>query len=138
MHWGNEYQRVPSDRQRDLAKKLIDLGANIIIGSHPHVIQPAEIMETEKGAGLVFYSLGNFISNQRDRYCDTGVIAFIKIQLDPKSNTFHISLLEIEPTWVHKLRQGGRWRYRILPIREVLSTEQAQEIFELSPKIISV
>ncbi|MGI6307844.1 MAG: CapA family protein [Dethiobacteria bacterium] len=134
MHWGNEYQRVPSDRQRDLAKKLIDLGANIIIGSHPHVIQPAEIMETEKGAGLVFYSLGNFISNQRDRYCDTGVIAFIKIQLDPKSNTFHISLLEIEPTWVHKLRQGGRWRYRILPIREVLSTEQAQEIFELSPE----
>ncbi len=132
MHWGNEYQQIPSDQQRELARKLIDLGVNVIIGSHPHVVQPAEIIETEKGAGLVFYSLGNFISNQRDHYCDTGVIAYIKIQLDPEPDTIRITLLEIEPTWVHKYREEGRWRYRILPVREVLNTDQAQEIFKLS------
>lgn len=132
MHWGNEYQRAPSDRQRELAEMLIDSGADIIIGNHPHVIQPAEVMETEKGSGLVFYSLGNFISNQRDRYCDTGMIAFIKIRFEPETNTYSISLFETEPTWVHKFRSEGRWKYRILPVREVLNTAQAQEIFNLS------
>lgn len=132
MHWGNEYQRIPSDQQRELARKLIDLGVNVIIGSHPHVVQPAEIMKTEKGAGLVFYSLGNFISNQRDRYCDTGIIAYIKIQPDPEPNSIRISLLEVEPARVHKYKEEGRWLYRILPVREVLNTEQAQEIFKLS------
>jgi poly-gamma-glutamate capsule biosynthesis protein CapA/YwtB (metallophosphatase superfamily) len=134
IHWGLEYQRVPSDQQKELARTLIELGADIIIGNHPHVIQPAEIVETEKGSGLVFYSLGNFISNQRDRYCDTGVIAFIKIRFDPETNTYFISLSGTEPTWVHKFRQGGRWQYRILPVREVLNTAQAREIFNLSPE----
>ena len=134
MHWGQEYQRVPSERQKELARILIDLGADIIIGNHPHVIQPAEIVETEKSSGLVFYSLGNFISNQRERYCDTGMIAFIKIQFEPETDTYSISLLEIEPTWVHKFKQGERWKYRILPVREVLNTALPQEIFNLSPE----
>ena len=134
IHWGNEYQRVPSDQQRELAEMLINSGADIIIGNHPHVIQPAEIIKTEKGTGLVFYSLGNFISNQRDRYCDTGMVAFIKIQFEPVARTYCISLLDIEPTWVHKFMEGGKWKYRILPVHEILNTEQAQEIFNLSPE----
>jgi poly-gamma-glutamate synthesis protein (capsule biosynthesis protein) len=132
LHWGEEYQLLPSGYQKELARKLVDMGADIIIGSHPHVIQPAEIIKTEKGEGLVFYSLGNFISNQRWRYSDSGVIVYIKIQLNPALHTSNVTILEIVPTWVHKYLQGGKWKYTVLPVREVLETENAKEIFKLS------
>jgi len=57
MHWGRELKRQPDARQRELAQKLIDAGADVVWGHHPHIIQPAE---RHKG-GVIFYSLGNFI-----------------------------------------------------------------------------
>lgn len=60
IHWGNEYQSTPSARQKMIAKALADHGVNIILGSHPHVLQP---IETE-GNTLVVYSLGNFVFDQ--------------------------------------------------------------------------
>ena len=60
LHWGEEYQLISSSSQRKLAHSLIDAGADLIIGSHPHVVQ-----EIEKYKGkLIFYSLGNFIFDQ--------------------------------------------------------------------------
>ncbi|RJX24659.1 MAG: CapA family protein [Dethiobacter sp.] len=132
LHWGEEYQRLPSSYQKELARKLVDMGADIIIGGHPHVIQPAEIIKTEKGEGLCLYSLGNFISNQRWRYSDSGVIVYLKLQLNPALNTSQVTLLEIIPTWVHKFLQEGKWKYTVLPVREVLETENAKEIYKLS------
>ena len=65
IHWGNEYTHVPTERQRYLAGKLSEWGADLIIGHHPHVIQPIEYIEREDGSRtLVAYSLGNFISAQ--------------------------------------------------------------------------
>ncbi|MEM6294696.1 MAG: CapA family protein [Myxococcota bacterium] len=65
-HWGKEYNHDPSERQQKFAQRWLDAGATAIIGSHPHVIQPWEIRETEDGRqGFVFYSLGNFFSHQR-------------------------------------------------------------------------
>lgn len=61
MHWGNEYTHTPTDEQREQAKYLSELGVHLIIGSHPHVIQPIEYVNDT----LVIYSLGNFISAQR-------------------------------------------------------------------------
>lgn len=61
MHWGEEYTHVPTAEQREVAQYLSDLGVNLIIGCHPHVIQPIEYI----GDTLVIYSLGNFISAQR-------------------------------------------------------------------------
>lgn len=67
IHWGDEYRRVPNQFQYDLAQKLSDSGVDIIIGSHPHIVQPVEIIKStdESHETLVIYSLGNFISNQR-------------------------------------------------------------------------
>ncbi|MDL2263788.1 CapA family protein [Synergistaceae bacterium OttesenSCG-928-I11] len=65
VHWGEEYRTEPSDRQRDLAKRAIENGADIVIGTHPHVLQPVEMTQTARGVGFVAYSLGNFISHQR-------------------------------------------------------------------------
>ena len=62
MHWGVEYTHVPNNEQKEEAKYLSDLGVNLIIGSHPHVIQPMEYV----GDTLVIYSLGNFIAAQQE------------------------------------------------------------------------
>lgn len=64
-HWGNEYTHEPTDAQRELAQKLAMWGADVIIGTHPHVIQPVEYITNQDGRKtLVAYSLGNFISAQ--------------------------------------------------------------------------
>ena len=64
-HWGNEYTHEPNDAQRELAQKLASWGADVIIGTHPHVIQPVEYITNNDGRKtLVAYSLGNFISAQ--------------------------------------------------------------------------
>ena len=64
-HWGNEYTHEPTDTQRQLAGKLASWGADVIIGTHPHVIQPVEYINNEDGSRtLVAYSLGNLISAQ--------------------------------------------------------------------------
>ncbi len=60
VHWGSEYTHVPSDRQRILAQSFIDIGADLVIGAHPHVVQPVEIYKNK----AIFYSLGNFVFDQ--------------------------------------------------------------------------
>jgi poly-gamma-glutamate synthesis protein (capsule biosynthesis protein) len=64
VHWGNEYQRTPSPRQKAAAQALVAAGADLILGHHPHVLQPMAWVEAEGRRGFVAYSLGNFISNQ--------------------------------------------------------------------------
>ena len=66
-HWGWEYRHDPNQRQRDLARDAIEAGALAVIGAHPHVVQPWERVVTRHGReGFVLYSLGNFVSNQRN------------------------------------------------------------------------
>ena len=78
-HWGEEYRRKPEAETVALAKKMITAGVDVILGSHTHMVQPVEYLEaeTEDGrtrTGLVAYSLGNFISNQPERYTDSGIV----------------------------------------------------------------
>jgi poly-gamma-glutamate synthesis protein (capsule biosynthesis protein) len=69
LHWGNEYQHTPSPQQRELARFLAEQGVTLIIGHHPHVVQPLEWLEGPEGQRtLVMYSLGNFVSNQNRRH----------------------------------------------------------------------
>jgi len=66
MHWGDEYQQYPNETQKQQAKYLSNLGVDIIIGHHPHVIQPIDMLENDKGEQtFVIYSLGNFLSDQQ-------------------------------------------------------------------------
>ncbi len=68
VHWGNEYQHAPTKRQRDIARKLVAAGCDLLLGHHPHVLQPMELMTVDGRRALVAYSLGNFISNQDRMY----------------------------------------------------------------------
>ena len=67
MHWGVEYVLHENDNQRALAQFLVDQGADMVIGGHPHVIQPMKVVHSDKHGKdcLVVYSLGNFISNMK-------------------------------------------------------------------------
>lgn len=81
VHWGNEYQLIPSMHQRSLAEYLKGLGVDLIIGGHPHVVQPMEVdYSAKEGKGVVtVYSLGNFISNQNDVNSRGGVLVRVKM-----------------------------------------------------------
>lgn len=83
MHWGEEYQLQPNATQRSLADFLVDNGADVVIGGHPHVIQPMEMRTDSLGRrALVVYSLGNFISNMRTRDTRGGVVAHVRLTRD--------------------------------------------------------
>jgi len=75
IHWGNEYQDYPNADQRQIAKFLAELGVDVVIGTHPHVIEPVEWVDDT----LVFYSLGNFISAQQGIDRLVGLLASVTI-----------------------------------------------------------
>ena len=75
MHWGEEYTHTPTQTQRDEAEYLASLGVHVIIGSHPHVVQPIEHI----GDTVVIYSLGNFISGQNGTEKKVGLLASLEI-----------------------------------------------------------
>ena len=71
VHWGTEYATAPRPEDVDLAHKMLDAGASVIVGHHPHVLQPIETYTTTDGRmAVIFYSLGNFLSNQSRNYVD--------------------------------------------------------------------
>jgi len=71
MHWGVEYATAPRPEDVDLARKMLEAGASVIVGAHPHVLQPIETYTTQDGREtVIFYSLGNFLSNQSRGYVD--------------------------------------------------------------------
>jgi poly-gamma-glutamate capsule biosynthesis protein CapA/YwtB (metallophosphatase superfamily) len=126
LHFGTEYQITPNDEQKRLARSLVAAGADIIAGSHPHVVQPYEVFETtdENGhvkMGLIIYSMGNFISNQRGESKDYGVIFKVNIRKNMTDGTVSLTDVEPIPTWVHRYKPDRSYRYRILPIEETIA-----------------
>jgi len=85
MHWGIEYSLRENENQRSLAQFLVDNGADMVIGAHPHVIQPMEIVKRDaaRGDAVVVYSLGNFISNMKTDDTRGGAIVTVTVERDP-------------------------------------------------------
>lgn len=124
FHFGEEYHRLPTDYQKIIVEKTIHYGADIIIGGHPHVIEPIAYFKTDGGkldTGFVEYSLGNFVSNQRWRYSDAGLILNLFITKNLTTNSIYISKVTYFPTWVYKGKIGAKNEFEILPINEILS-----------------
>jgi poly-gamma-glutamate synthesis protein (capsule biosynthesis protein) len=71
IHWGTEYATAPRSEDVEMAHQMLDAGASVIVGHHPHVLQPVETYKTADGRDtVIFYSLGNFLSNQSRTYVD--------------------------------------------------------------------
>ncbi|MBC5996105.1 CapA family protein [Romboutsia ilealis] len=125
LHWGNEYQRTPNNFQKELAQKLSDAGVDIIIGSHPHVVQPVEMIKSSNGENdtLVVYSLGNLISNQREEilgtsYTEDGLMVTIDIAKDNLEDEAYVCNVTCIPTWVNKYTSGSKLVYEIVPLED--------------------
>lgn len=131
MHWGTEYQTEPNDFQRQYTELLVENGVDLVIGGHPHVIQPAEVVEHGGNKAFVIYSLGNFLSNQRIETLgaemvstEDGVILHLDIEVNEDKMT--LSNVEFEPTWVY--REGGPiYDYHVLPIEDFLENPRFAE-----------
>ena len=129
IHWGNEYQRQPSEYQIELGKKMVEWGVNIILGTHPHVIQKSEIIEYGGKDNFIIYSMGNFLSNQRqdtmgNSFTEDGVMVEIELEKDLLEGKTIIKDISYKPTWVRKYKEGNNFKYSILPIEEFLAYEE--------------
>lgn len=115
VHWGSEYQDFPNNFQRKYNSYLQSLGVDVVIGSHPHVLQPmvyqSDSADTKEF--LTVYSLGNFVSNQRERRKDGG--AMFRLSFKRTSNKVSIYNKEYLLSWVHKYKINNKNHYQILP-----------------------
>lgn len=135
IHWGNEYQRVPSKFQSELAQLLSDAGVDIIIGSHPHVVQPVEMIKSSDGSNetLIVYSLGNLISNQRketlgNSYTEDGLIISIDINKDSSNSDAYVSNVKCIPTWVNKYSDNNKFVYEVVPIEDKVTLNTMENL----------
>jgi poly-gamma-glutamate synthesis protein (capsule biosynthesis protein) len=100
FHWGDEYARKPNSVQKSLAEMCHRLGVEIVIGSHPHVIQPIERTDEY----VTVYSLGNLVSNQRWRYSDGSILVTLDLTKE-KDKPLHI-ITSYTPVWVQLPKYG--------------------------------
>jgi poly-gamma-glutamate synthesis protein (capsule biosynthesis protein) len=114
IHWGNEYQRKESVEQNKLAQWLADQGVDAIIGMHPHVVQPMKIIHPKNNQSKsvpVAYSLGNFVSNQRERYKNGGI--GVELQLEVLNGKVTWQTWGYYPFWI---QLGGKPKgYYVIP-----------------------
>ena len=118
FHFGEEYSRKPSTFQKEIVSKTFSYGADIIVASHPHVVQSIEFNQNTTGKlriGLVAYSLGNFYSNQQWRYSDAGTILNLELVKNIHKDSLWISNVSILPTWVYRGNTGNKIESVILP-----------------------
>ncbi len=115
IHWGSEYTHNPNQQQKDIAKLLFENGADIVIGAHPHVLQPMyyEQADSTKEGTVLAYSLGNFVSNQRTAPRDGG--AMFKLTLIKEEEKVRIENVGYLLTWVWLPIIEGKRNYFILP-----------------------
>lgn len=119
LHTGIEYEREPSPEQMEIIDKLLSLGVDIVLGSHVHVIQPVEIGVKYIVPGryrtyFVAYSLGNFLSNQRWRYSDCGLMVSLKLVKEPVWPGIRIVSASYLPLWVYRYQEERQMRYQII------------------------
>lgn len=113
MHWGVEYQLSPNAYQKDMANFLAELGVNIVIGTHPHVIQPIEWIDDT----LVIYSLGNFISAHEVVNMDNrvGLMTSIEITKKNSSNNIEISINNLENELLYTYYTSDYKDFKVIP-----------------------
>lgn len=134
LHMAGEYHRQPNEYQIRLVEQVVNAGADIILGGHPHVVQPYQFFqrkhaESGNDRGVVIYSLGNFISNQGPaqgtaKYTDVGVIFNISIRKHFPSGNVEITGVQPITTWVHKYVENRKRKYRILPVSQTLEQQK--------------
>lgn len=132
MHWGVEYQTTQNAQQDELADFLIKNDVNVILGSHPHVLQPMKMLKvsTDDGKekeGLVIFSQGNFFSNQTKGNTRNTAIFNIEVKKDGKTNEVTVKNVTYIPIYVNIKEPGAENRYELLDLNEIIRSYEACE-----------
>lgn len=120
VHWGVEYQTTQNEHQEEIADFLFDHGADVILGSHPHVLQPMETRTlTDRDGtthtGFVCWSLGNFISSQNDEYTDTTVVLNLALTKNPNTGVTDVTKVGYVPLYMlDREQEVGGERFTLL------------------------
>jgi len=113
MHWGTEYSKEITKEQEDIAKYLSSLGVNIIIGHHPHVIEPIDYINDT----LVIYSLGNFISGQSG--LDRRIGMMVSVDIEKNNNEISISKPKVTLTYTYYKESNVKYNFKIYPFNKL-------------------
>jgi hypothetical protein len=116
VHWGTEYESLPSKWQRDVGEFCFKKGAQLVIGAHPHVLQPMEWRKNKNQ--LIAYSLGNFVSGQRKRYTDGGGMLRVeleKVMFDDSTTLTGIDTAAFMLQWIYRTADAQK-NYYMLPV----------------------
>ncbi len=116
IHWGEEYQRFENRSQQNLARFMLKHGADAIIGSHPHVVQPVKVYSNSDSTknNIVVFSQGNFVSNQRAQYKDGGIM--VELTLRKSADTTVVEEFNYMPAWVFRDDLPGKSTFYVLPV----------------------
>lgn len=128
IHWGEEYEITENGAQRQMAQKLCDMGFDVIVGGHAHVVQPMELLESTLDPShktVCIYSLGNAVSNQRTGvsslfptgYTEDGALFSVSFEKYSDGKVY-VSAADVLPTWVNMHSNSGSREYNILPLDE--------------------
>ena len=138
IHWGAEYQTTHNSYQSQMAQALCDLGVDVIIGGHPHVVQPVELLTStvdESHKTVCLYSMGNAVSNQRlgnisyvsTAHTEDGILFSVTFTRY-SDGTVILESAECLPTWVNlgTNPSTGKWEYNILPLDKEITDWKTQ------------
>lgn len=135
FHWGDDYDSSVNDGEKEIAESLVDMGADMIFGTHPHMVQDMDTIKNDNGQKVpVFYSLGNFLSGQRYettgyRGVEQGMIAQVKLTFDTKTGKITKIKYGYIPTWTDKYwdNELNSNVFTVLPLTDDLEENQVLE-----------
>ncbi|MDO4393480.1 MAG: CapA family protein [Bacillota bacterium] len=135
-HWGQEYKLEAHGYMNKMAQKMCDMGVDAIIGGHPHVVEPVDVVKSSDGKHKTFvaYSMGNHLSNQRREmitsmptgHTEDGIMVNLEISRDA-SGEVKLTNVETVPTWVYK-KKGANAVYYVIPLNDVDNIENVTGI----------
>lgn len=150
IHWGNEYEHSASTLQKEIAQRLCELGVDLLIGSHPHVVQPVATYTAADNTRtmLCYYSLGNFTSAQnrltfseenyeRGIYTENGLMASVTIRKYSTGETV-ISRAGYYATWMHRHSVNGRLVFNVVPLEKALASDETKAAYGLTESSFGV
>lgn len=146
IHWGTEYELAENATQRTIAQNMCDLGIDVIVGGHPHVVQPMDLLTSTTDPDhktVCIYSLGNAVSNQRlgnlsnvdTAHTEDGVIFTVTFE-KYSDGSVYVSGTDVVPTWVNYSTVNGKEEYNILPL-DAEKREQWKEMFNLTDTLLT-
>ncbi|MGM9549210.1 MAG: CapA family protein [Faecousia sp.] len=145
IHWGTEYSLQADATQRTIAQKLCDLGVDVIVGGHPHVVEPMELLTSASDPDhktVVIYSLGNAVSNQRrdlmelnTGHTEDGALFTVTFEKYPDGGVY-VADVGVMPTWVNMSSVNGKLEYNILPLDDA-RRGQWQSLYSLDEALFA-